>query len=328
MNALRSSAVNSVFSLRIGLLTTPTTTRSKTFGGAGDDVDVAVGDRVVAARADDGAVCARSLIARAPRRWRRRRRRSGAGAARSQRVDAQRPAGAALDDRPPALGEQAGQMGVEFLPHAVGESIGGIDEDEVEARPPRRLRDRPPASARRRRGPARRARRGRAARRCRAPARVSRSTRTARGGAARERLDRQRAGAAVEVEDAGALDRARRAPRRSPRGRGRRSAAPSSRAARPGAAPSALRRSPSSRLGSSHQSARIGSAAPAPKRRRAASSSGPSAGASSEPWRAQQRQHLLAGRDQRSACPRAARRRRSAAGRAGGCRGSRPRRAG
>ena len=55
MNALRSSAVNSVFSLRTGLLTTPTTTLSNTLDGPGDHVEVPVGDRVVAARADRDA---------------------------------------------------------------------------------------------------------------------------------------------------------------------------------------------------------------------------------------------------------------------------------
>ena len=137
-------------------------------GGAGDDVDVAVGDRVVAARADDGAVRARSFA-----RLRVDGDVGGAVAALAQalqRVDPQRPAGAALDDRPPAVGEQAGQMGVEILPHAVGESIGGIDEDEVEAAPRPRPRRAGQPARRRRRGPARPARRGRGARRCRAPA--------------------------------------------------------------------------------------------------------------------------------------------------------------
>ena len=241
MNAWRSSAVNSVFSLRTGLLTTPTTTRSKTLGAAGDDVDVAVGDRVVAARADDGAV-ALALISRPPRRRRRRRRRSGAGAgARSESMRSGRRAPLSTIARPP-LGEEARQMGVEVLPHAVGESIGGVDEDEVEAWPLRVLAG--PASQRA------------------TSARTS-STRSPRP----RRSTLPSAGAGVAVDQGGARRRRARAPRsrgrrcrsrgrgrgapstrrrarrRSPRGRGRRSAAPSSPAARPGAGPSALRRS-------------------------------------------------------------------------------------
>ncbi len=186
-------------------------------------------------------------------------------------------------------------MGVQFPPHAVGESIGGIDEDEVEAGAPAARRralasqrddvgadqlgalakPQPLDVAERRPGVA--------------------VDQDGVGGAAREGLDRQRAGAAVEVEDAGAGDR-RRAPRRSPRGRGRRSAEPSSRAARPGLRPpsspaitridSPLALScPSSdapsrgvklEIAATIFSKGIGSAAPAPKRRRAASSSGPS----------------------------------------------------
>ena len=62
-------------------------------------------------------------------------------------------------------------------------------------------------------------------------------------GAARERLDRQRAGAAVEVEDAGADDAlAERREDRLADPVGGRPHLPA-RAARPGAAPSALRRS-------------------------------------------------------------------------------------
>ena len=96
-------------------------------------------------------------------------------------------------------------MAVEFLPHAVGESIGGVDEDEVEA-PARRLAAEPSQRGRRR-GPARRARRGRGARRCRAPARVSRSTRVACAAPRESASIAERAGAAVEVEDAGARRR-------------------------------------------------------------------------------------------------------------------------
>src|SRR5262245_25547326 len=50
-----------------------------------------------------------------------------------ERLDPDRAAGPALDDRPPPLPEEAGHMCVQFRPHAVGESIGGVDEDEVEA---------------------------------------------------------------------------------------------------------------------------------------------------------------------------------------------------
>ena len=78
-------------------------------GGAGDDVEVAVGDRVVAARADDGAVRAR-LIRAASRVEGDVGGAVAALAQRLQRVDPQRPAGAALDDRAPAA-RRAGAAG-------------------------------------------------------------------------------------------------------------------------------------------------------------------------------------------------------------------------
>ena len=53
--AFRSSAVKSVFALRTGWFTTPTTTRSKTRRGPLDDVEVAVRDRVVGPGADRDA---------------------------------------------------------------------------------------------------------------------------------------------------------------------------------------------------------------------------------------------------------------------------------
>ena len=213
-------------------------------------------------------------------------------------------------------------MGVEFLPHAVGESIGGIDEDEVEARPrsgPRRV---PPASApaSARTSSARSPR----PRRSTLPSagRVSRSTRTAPRGAARERLDRQRAGAAVEVEDAGAVDPvAERREDRLADAVGGRPHLPAAR--RDQALPLQLSGDDPHRTALEWD--RVGGA-------------GAEAAAGGVEQRAegrgveravaaQQGQHLLAGLEQQRRRPRAARRRRSAAGRAGGCRGPRPRRA-
>ena len=171
-------------------------------GGAGDDVDVAVGDRVVAARTDDGAVALAhgSLL---PRRVDRDV--GGAVAALAQtlqRVDPQRAAGAALDDGAPIGGQHAGEVRVHFLGHGVGESIGGVDEDEVEAGVRRSaLASQSPASARTSSRPlpqpevldVAEGRPGVAV------------DQDGAGGAARERLDRQRPGAAVEVEDDGVL---------------------------------------------------------------------------------------------------------------------------
>ena len=55
MNSIRSSAVNSARLLRTEALTTPTISSSNIARGARDDVDVAVRDRVVGARADGDA---------------------------------------------------------------------------------------------------------------------------------------------------------------------------------------------------------------------------------------------------------------------------------
>ena len=167
-------------------------------------------------------------------------------------------------------------MGVQFLPHAVGESIGGVDEDEVESRRRRPPRHAGPASGRRRRGPARRARRGRGC-----------STLPS-------------AGAGVAVDQDRARRRRARAPR-SParrcrsrgRGRGRRRRVAERRedrladavGGRPHLPAARGDQRPALQLSGDHPHGQsgIGSAAPAPKRRRAASSSGPSSGASSEP---------------------------------------------
>ena len=94
-------------------------------------------------------------------------------------------------------------MGVELLPHAVGESIGGIDEDEVEAVPASAACE--PASQRptSARTSSARSRRPSALDVAERRPGVAVDQDRVRG-AARERLDRQRAGAAVEVEDAGA----------------------------------------------------------------------------------------------------------------------------
>ncbi len=178
MKAWRSSAVKSVFSLRIGLLTTPTTTRSKARGAAGDDVEVAVGHRVVAAR--DRPPCRRAAPSARPlRRRRRRRRRSGAGAG----AAASRSAAVALrrSRRSPARPDREGAADGCPVPAPRGRRVyRGHRRRRGRSRGALRPRAGRPASARRRRGPARPARRGRAARRCRAPARVSRSTRVAR----------------------------------------------------------------------------------------------------------------------------------------------------
>ncbi len=115
---------------------------------------------------------------------------------------------------------------------------------------------------------------------------MSRSTRTARGGAARERLDREGAGAAVEVEHGGAGDAlAERGEDRLADAVGGRAHLPAAR--RDQALPLQLSGDHPHDIGRyrSVDPAGIGSAAPAPKRRRAASSSGPRAGSASEPWR-------------------------------------------
>ena len=127
-------------------------------------------------------------------------------------------------------------MGVEVLRHAVGESIWGIDEDEVELARCEPSGNLAQPAARRRRGPARPARPGRGAGRCRAPAGCRgrpgppwrRRARAPRSPARRCRC-RGRARGRRRPD--------RRGPRRSPRGRGRRSGGPSNPAARPGAGP-------------------------------------------------------------------------------------------
>ena len=94
---------------------------------------MAVGDRVVAARADGGALLADAhRPSSGARRRTRRSRRNGAGAAAPASRSA---AGGERRSRPraPSLLEEARQPGVQFLPHGVGESIGGIDEDEIES---------------------------------------------------------------------------------------------------------------------------------------------------------------------------------------------------
>ena len=221
------------------------------------------------------------------------------------------------------------QLAVDILrPHAVGESIWGVDEDEAEF---------PPCSAARRNlaepapdvgadqlGPLAR---GRAAATLPSAGRVSRSTRTAARGAARERLDRQRAGAAVEVEDAGALDPlAERREDRLADAVGGRPHLPAARRDQ-ASAPSALRRSRLSLDRRTTRSQGIGSAAPAPKRRRAASSSGPSAGSSSEPWRRSSASTSLASLEQQRRVVGQLGDGEARQAAAGGCRGSPPRRA-
>ena len=124
-------------------------------------------------------------------------------------------------------------MGVDFLPHAVGESIGGIDEDEVEAPllPVLVALVEPAAGV----APDQRrpARRGRVARRFPAPAGcrdrpeppARRRARAPRSPAPRSRS---------RGRGRGCRPPGRRGPRRSPPGPGPTSAAPSTPAARPG----------------------------------------------------------------------------------------------
>ena len=166
-------------------------------------------------------------------------------------------------------------MGVDFLPHAVGESIGGIDEDEVEApllpvlvalvepaagvapdqRHPLAEAESLDVSERR-------------------PGVAIDQDRPLR--AARQRLDRQRPGPAVEVEDEAAADLSPRAEKIASRTR-----SDVGRTFHPRGATRVL--PPSSPAITRIAQSGIGSAAPAPNRRPAASRSGPSSGAASEP---------------------------------------------
>ena len=101
----------------------------------------------------------------------------------------------------------------------VGRVVGRVGEHEVERRLRRRRRREERGRRRARRRGARSPRPSVlevGARSRRAPRR-SRSTSTARGGAARQRLDRERAGARVEVEHDASDDRAARVERREHR---------------------------------------------------------------------------------------------------------------
>ncbi len=205
--------------------------------GPRDDVEVAEGDRVIGPRADDGSVAFDSLTLQCVDRDV-----GGPVAALPQplqRGDRQRAPRAALDHRAPAGCQHPGQVRVQFRPRDRAQFIGGVDEDDVKAL---RL-----AGGARQPGPRVGADKSRAVAEpepldvAERRAGVAVDQRRA-GGAARERLDRQRPGAAVEVEDDGALDPRRRGSRRPPRGPARRSAAPSTPAGRPASGPSALRR--------------------------------------------------------------------------------------
>ncbi len=177
-------------------------------------------------------------------------------------------------------------MDVELGPNAVGEFIGGVDEDEVE---PRRVRLRRGASQRPTSARTSSTRSPRPRLRTLPSAGASVAVDQGRvGGAARDRLDRQRPGAAVEVEDAGALDVAERREDRLAHAVGGRPHLPAPRRDEP--APPQLSGDHPHRAGSARRA--VAEAAPGRVHQRAELRRVERAVA------AQQLQHLLAGREQ------------------------------
>ena len=160
MNAFRSSAVNSVFSLRTGLLTTPTTTLSNTFAARADHVEVPVGDRVVAAGADRDAG---PLLAHHPPR-RDANQRVAVGALDQQRHgEVQGTIGGVSTITLPRPASTRRMSGSRSCRKAVGEFIGRIAEHEIEGSLLGSAQEARARRTRTSRGPGRR---GRAPRRC------------------------------------------------------------------------------------------------------------------------------------------------------------------